>query len=1198
MLEYPIKSRLIPSNKPTETTNMNEQPNKLKQLTVNSMKIKLLAKSQFRSIIYVIASILTLGIVPLIFYWFEDWRKHLYRLTTELDKADYILVESLLTKKDEIVPLMYDTCKLVPHMTVKRRYFFVFKEHFYYFGKSGLKMIRNEMAKRIKRDPQIIEYYKNGLAPDDRVEMHKVYSKNLIDIKKEPILWLALREILSPFTIFQIFSVTLWIVDDYALFAFVIFTMMVMAIATAVYENHTQGLRMRKMTYINEPVSVLKNEVLRSEKPMPQFARFIEESKNDSINVEMHEMQTKIEGIANRESISLAIGDIVHVKQGEKFTADILILEGKALANEAMLTGESVPVIKRSYERKGEFGDLNILFSGTECIMAAKVVGIVINTGFYTKKGEIIRTLLFNETEEFEFKKDAFKLLGIIFIICLAGFIWLIIYVKNSIYNNFYHNSLIIIRGLEMFTVAIPPMLPLSIAIGLEIASRRLKKKKIYTLFLDKINQAGRVKLCCFDKTGTLTENSLKLRGIQPIYLNTLVQAPSSVREDTNDHLANFTLFFDDMAEYEASNPMNQNNRNFLLHEGFACCQSLQNLDGKIIGDPLEVQLFNESGFTLSHMMPAESDEITLIRPSDSFIQKMGMDSNQIYVLEKTFDFTSDRKRMSVVVSTKNNRKMFLKGAPEIVKGLCLPNTLPLNFDEVLREFTEQGFRVLALAYKDFQTTESIDDVSENQLNFLGLVIFENPLKPESKDTLLTLKQCGIRSSIITGDNLLTALSVGISLHMFDYNLRVFIGDVENGNVVWEEIENESQRMIRGCSLIGKNMVSMKTNLDMSKLTSQNSFLDHNPHQKALFSSILKECQANNCVLCVTGEAFEMLFKTADIGKKTYQHLLNNTYIYARTSPSQKALIVSKYQEYYKKAFDEQWFVSFCGDGANDTEALKKADVGMSLTASEALLAATFNTTRDNVSCLIDLFIQAKCSLETSLQNAKYVVYYSLLQFIDTLFAYSKALEYANMHYFYWDLFVFLPLSIFIAQTEAVPSLNTHYPPTTLLNKKLIVSLFGQVLIGGFFMLIIYRISYRVCTNLEIYEIETMMPDDKDSSFYRETEALFFITAIMNAWGAIIFSKGYPFKKPVWTNSKVMMWVFLMTVITLFICYARYMFNNYSIKYFVGKVFRLLETDFDFVNCYVILTVMCVIFSMAYENFLVSKVFKLVKRAF
>lgn len=144
-------------------------------------------------------------------------------------------------------------------------------------------------------------------------------------------------------------------------------------------------------------------------------------------------------------------------------------------------------------------------------------------------------------------------------------------------------------------------------------------------------------------------------------------------------------------------------------------------------------------------------------------------------------------------------------------------------------------------------------------MTFAGLIVFENPLKPESRETLETLRRCGVRNAIITGDNLLTALSVGISLSLFDYNSRVFVGEVTEGRLTWEEIENEADRIAKGTTLLQPRLPSLRHSLRLSMLSSRHSFIARQPGARHTLEVILHEASADNCVLCLTGEAFELL---------------------------------------------------------------------------------------------------------------------------------------------------------------------------------------------------------------------------------------------------------------------------------------------------------------------------------------------------
>ena len=1127
----------------------------------------LLKASRFRSYVYGVLSVVTMGVIPLVFYWFKHLEKYLYVPTQSTCEADHVLITSSATKQQTIARLNFALCRFLPHQQLKPRYYFHYKKHLYYLKEGEVKVLHNRMLHSLKKNPRLVELYYSGLTQAARNDMNQVYKANLIEVESDSVFLLFLKEVCSPYTIFQIMAIVIWAIDNYLLYAYVIMLMMAMAIGTAVYEQYSQSKRMNEMTYINEQVDTL---VPASSIGMLATSRLqLGDLKDGSF--------------ARLMSKDLTVGDIIKVHQGETVTADVLLLTGKCLMNEAMLTGETVPVTKRSFSGHTRPTDLSIVYAGTECIVSHSAIGLVINTGFYTKKGEIIRTLLFTEHKEFRFKTDAFRLLGVIFLVVTCFFVLFVLIVESSIYRWYYRGWGLLIRGAELFTVAVPPILPLAITIGLEIASQRLRAKRVYSLSLEKINQAGRVRLVCFDKTGTLTQNTLNFRGVLPLY-NPDEDWDVKVSEgELAEQFVGFNQFYSDMEAFELENTVSPFNRNYMLYECMACCHSLELHNGELIGDPIEVQLFNQTAFSLRQTSKGDHETVTTVYPDEYFAKKMKLRPGDCYAIEQIFDFTSERKRMSVVTNLNGRRRLFLKGAPEVVKSLCFSQNLPFNFEDELTEFTEQGFRVLALAYRDIEL-EEITESLEQGVQFLGFVIFENPLKPESKETITQLNACGVKSTIVTGDNLFTAISVGISLHMFNYSSRVFIATLREDGVDWEEIENETHRRERGASIHADEHSYMP-----SRKSSLRSGVTDLKDSKGTLSVVIKECFKDNCVICITGEAFEHLFKHANMRRKTYQKLLDCIYIFGRTSPSQKALVVSKYQEHYAASLKIEWFVGFCGDGANDSEALKQADVGVSLSHSEAVLAATFNTTRDNVSCLLDLFIEAKCSLETSLQNAKYVLFYSLLQFICVLMAYTKAEEYNNMAYFTWDIIIFVPLSMLMNRTEALPELNTHSPATSLLNKELMVSLFGQLGLSGLFIILLQMLSFGYSTNLEIYEITGPTERRSDSMTYRDTQALVFYASMLTAWSAVFFSRGYPFKQPVRTNKALIGWVIVCTVYVFLMTFIKYLELPYRLAYSFNYCAGSLREEFDFTMNYVVITCAAVVISYAAEKRVFSK---------
>jgi cation-transporting ATPase 13A3/4/5 len=122
---------------------------------------------------------------------------------------------------------------------------------------------------------------------------------------------------------------------------------------------------------------------------------------------------------------------------------------------------------------------------------------------------------------------------------------------------------------------------------------------------------------------------------------------------------------------------------------------------------------------------------------------------------------------MSVIVkdmgSTSNRYRVHVKGSPEKLRELCQKKYIPSSFHKMLDLYAQNGFRVLAIASKTI-VSDSIDsiqrDEAECDLVFLGLIIMQNKLKEITTSIIEELTAANIRSIMVTGDNVLTAISV------------------------------------------------------------------------------------------------------------------------------------------------------------------------------------------------------------------------------------------------------------------------------------------------------------------------------------------------------------------------------------------------------------------------------------------------------
>lgn len=135
----------------------------------------------------------------------------------------------------------------------------------------------------------------------------------------------------------------------------------------------------------------------------------------------------------------------------------------------------------------------------------------------------------------------------------------------------------ILLRALDLITVVVPPALPATLSIGTSFALGRLRKLGIFCISPSRVNVSGKINVCCFDKTGTLTEDGLDILGVRG--LDRLAQHFGELIDDVHDL------------------PIGKGKATFL--HALATCHSLKMVDGEVIGDPLDVKMFEFTRWTL-----------------------------------------------------------------------------------------------------------------------------------------------------------------------------------------------------------------------------------------------------------------------------------------------------------------------------------------------------------------------------------------------------------------------------------------------------------------------------------------------------------------------------------------------------------------------------------------------------------------------
>ena len=805
---------------------------------------------------------------------------------------------------------------------------------------------------------------------------------------------LFIDSILHPFTIFQIFSIIVWVAMNYYLYSVFIALFMFIGIFIEAMET--------KHNYLNiKEIAKGKNKENR--------VKVWRNKHNEHKNMNPQNEWTEIE---NNE---LRTGDLIKIRSPHPpENIDTLLLRGSTMASESMLTGESPPVQKYPPRNLMSTTGNNIIYGGSHLPgnwnhlpvnpHTPPLIGLVIATGFQTLKGGLIRSILHPPTSTpHTFISHSYYFLLFLLSLTLFAFI---VYVPYALRYFYYGGKELLLRGLDLLTIGVPPALVAAMSIGTAVALSRLKGLKVHCIQSQKVNVAGVVDLFCFDKTGTLTTDHLQLRKVIP-------------------YTSESTL--------EAS----------YIYDCMGCCHhvGLGN-DRSLIGNSMETAMFQASPWLFRG-----NDFNTLYNP----------DTGKSLEIIHRFEFKSELQRMSVITKSIHERTgqseytLFTKGSPEIIKKICKPSSIPTNYQEMVDSYGVEGLRILALAYKH---TEYIDnniaerESMEENLTFSGLVLFENNIRKESKEVVKELKEAGIKCIMVTGDNPMTALGVAVECGIVNIGGRVLLGEVLRGHLTWTQVDYYDN-----CNYALKESDDREYNEytgdtgDIGDIESTGDIESIEEERELL----IKEYPLNTYI--ITGETLRELLISPEIPE---QEILPKCKIFTRMTPSDKQRLITYYQH-------KGHIVGMIGDGANDCKALKQADVGISLSPLAASIAAPFTAhSPPGLYAVLLLLKHGRAALHTSFASFKFMALYSVIQLTSTVILYLYGTNLTDSQCLFIDLVIIIPLSITISQTKPISGpLKFPAPYSTLMNPQFLGSIFGHILIQLIAQVLYIYILYR-----------------------------------------------------------------------------------------------------------------------------------------
>jgi P-type Ca2+ transporter type 2C len=540
----------------------------------------------------------------------------------------------------------------------------------------------------------------------------------------------------------------------------IVFILLVAAVISYIFDHHLDVYIILAIVIINAIVGFFQEF---------QAERSLEALKHLIIP------HTKVKRNGQEAIISsheLVPGDVIILTEGDHIPADAYLCQLENVqTDESSLTGESMPINKTADplpEETAVAERTNVIWMGSTMV-AGKAEAVVVATGMHTMLGGIAKSLRNIEDQEDHFKiktnelarQMAYLAIGSVAVMFFVGY-----FIRNFDFEEIFMFSI------ASLVAAIPEGLPVILTIVLALSAKRMASRNAIVRRLSATETLAVVDTIITDKTGTLTQNVMTVTGIALPY-----QPPIQVTYENGA-----TTFTQD------------NNQPTPEHYPL---QKLLDIAGSCHSVSRE---FSPDGEETFHGDPTEIALVNLADNASVSTSYLPKDINQLNDLP----FNQELRRRASVIEYRSGEtpELFVVGSPETVTSVCstilLPDHAQHPFNDEHRQhiqdqilnLTQQGMRVLALAYRTHINPDEVKHETVGELTFAGIVGIIDPPRPETKQAITTAQKAGVTVIMATGDHPVTAQAIGLELGLITTNKpeEQVIGEAEFSRLSDEEV--------------------------------------------------------------------------------------------------------------------------------------------------------------------------------------------------------------------------------------------------------------------------------------------------------------------------------------------------------------------------------------------------------------------------
>ncbi len=490
-------------------------------------------------------------------------------------------------------------------------------------------------------------------------------------------------------------------------------------------------------------------------------------------------------------------GDIVVLEEGDRVPADGRLVEAFDLwTNNVPLTGESEPQPRTAKParivEKAYLYSPNLVFMSTS-VARGRGKAVVYATGMDTQFGKIANLTQAIREEDSPLQKEIALMAKYDFVIAVV--VGLVFFAASMLWLHVpLYSSILFMIG--VMVCCVPEGLQVTVSSALAINVLKMVKQNVLVKRLSSVQTLGSVTVICTDKTGTITKGEMT---VKKLWVKECTVDVSGIGYNpTGDFMLNGEI----LQEPEAVGVEK-------LLEIAALCNgakieppSDKNSAWSVIGDPTDGAL------------------LVAALKYGSNIERVLAEKPIVNVVP--FDFK--RKRMTTVHRLNGDFLVYMKGAPRSVLSLCkrilvdgkveeLTRENLVAVEERIREFADEGLRVIAVAYKKLPKDEySKTAAVERNMTFVGLAAMRDPPRLEVKEAVAKAKWAGVKTVIITGDYGPTAQAVAREVGIVDADCCNIVRGVDleglsdadvvdavkRGNVIFARVSPEQKlRIVR-----------------------------------------------------------------------------------------------------------------------------------------------------------------------------------------------------------------------------------------------------------------------------------------------------------------------------------------------------------------------------------------------------------------